>query len=243
MGEAPILLVHAAYPEIDPNQRMCYLIRDAHHSIPFQETGPAKYVAPSWFDAVMDTSGPNPDNPNSLPDEFYIWMARGALKYTFTAHYEDMYRVELTNGCLSNDSSCIPETCFAYGTSPLNFDHCLVSAHDAFDAVAGGPTNGGGYGLPYYATLTKIEDRLGNRVEIAYVAQSQWYEPDGWGASPPLDPNGLPLDPNGLLCQNCNEKGQIASVKLYAAGAQSAQWTLVYRRYIFLASTGAGSVV
>ena len=32
----------------------------------------------------------------------------------------------------------------------------------------------------------------------------------------------------GTCCQNCNEKGQISSIKLYPAGENSAAWTLIY---------------
>lgn len=86
---------------------------------------------------------------------------------------------------------------------------CQVNAHL--------PPSEGGYGSPYYGLLTRIEDRNGNRAEIEYV---EFREYDCGRASG--------------CCQNCNEKGQTRSVRLYPGGSATAEWTLVYTHRPFL---------
>lgn len=72
-----------------------------------------------------------------------------------------------------------------------------------------------GQGIPHFAFLTKIEDRYGNRAEITHPALHQQQ----------FDVPGATCD---ICVQNCNEKGQVATVKLFHAGNDPADWTLFY---------------
>ncbi|MCX6666360.1 MAG: Ig-like domain-containing protein, partial [Euryarchaeota archaeon] len=73
----------------------------------------------------------------------------------------------------------------------------------------------GGYGVPYYGLVTGIADRLGNRIEYQYCDFEK-------GPSPQDDPDGC-----AECSQNCNEKGQLKSLKLITSSGEVA-WTLVY---------------
>lgn len=192
MAEAPIFLIDAQLrpyelpgpggdqsPWVFPEPR-CYLIPDAHHSIPFRleaaDPGARRYTAPPWFDAVLGYSSDAVVGASgewiTPPSEFYVWLDQQNIKYTFSAQYSDV-RVE---------------------------DHASPGE--------------GGLGLPHYGLLTSVEDRQGNRLVIEYCNVLEFNEPCGVFYSPPY--------------QTCSQKGQIKSLKLYASGATSAAWTLLY---------------
>ncbi len=216
MSENPILLIDAAYPEIAPEKRTCYLILDAHHSIPFSREGGAdplftgqRYAAPRWFDARLQPSAPNSNNPYSLPDTWSVWLQRGSLKYTFRGVYEDMWNVAHTHDdSVCTHPACIPGSCDTVART------CSISAHETPSQEHGFP---GGYGVPYYALLEQIEDRFGNRAVMSYVQ----FDPDACVANGDWE------------CQNCNEKGQLRSVKLYRSGESAAAWTIIYTHRSF----------
>ncbi len=88
-----------------------------------------------------------------------------------------------------------------------------ASFHDAppIDRL---PNTDTGWGIPYYGLVTQIADRFGNHADIRYCEFHQ-------------DPCGSTTGCQ-YCCQNCYEKGQIRSVKLYAAGCSTAAWTLLY---------------
>ncbi len=109
MGENPILLIDASYhdnvgnPIIYPDKKRCCFIPDAHHAIPFlhdPNVGTGVYVAPSWFDAQLEPSTAV-DPTTGRPTHFYCWLNRRSIKYTFEAHYEDMW--VRTNGTNAHD--------------------------------------------------------------------------------------------------------------------------------------------
>ena len=86
MGENPIFLIDAqprwgkigAY--VDMPAPRCYFIPDAHHAIPFiYDANVDRYIAPPWFDALMSHNGDDP------PTEYYVWLNRQSIKYTFSA--------------------------------------------------------------------------------------------------------------------------------------------------------------
>lgn len=221
MGEAPLLLIDASYKDLQPTptlgQQACYLLLDAHHSIPFvKNAGSDTYQRSPLFDASLV------HDANS--DTYVVTLARGALRYTFEPHREDQWTVSVD--CTSTvPSDCIPGTC-----EPTSYDpqvsECLVDAHK--------PPSQNGLGIPYYGLLRQIEDRNGNRVEIDYV-NSVW-----------TDCDAADTECCHECCQNCNEKGQIHSIRLYPAGAAEPAWTLVYTHRPFVAATAwisAGSPV
>ncbi len=194
MSESPLLLVDAAYPDIGfdpenpttPLQQYTYLILDAHHTIPFKKQDTAQgtaYVTEPWFDAVLSYEGSDPNSAS----EFYVWLSRQSIKYTFTIHHEDQWSIP-------DDPSFICRGVDSHAPPP------------------------DGQGIPYYGFLTRIEDRYGNRAEITHAEQTQQ-------TAVVL---GTP-DPLCDICvQNCNEKGQVHSVRLIPAGTDTAVWTLLY---------------
>jgi hypothetical protein len=95
MSESPILLIDAQYVWDYGRRKTCYFIPDAHHTVPFEYNADLnKYIAPPWFDAILEHNGtPNTQDPTAWdqpPTEFILWLQRGAVEYTFTAHYEDV---------------------------------------------------------------------------------------------------------------------------------------------------------
>ena len=70
------------------------------------------------------------------------------------------------------------------------------------------------WGVPYYALVSNITDRYGNRMEYEYCDVNQ-YECDNPETEQVIE-----------TCQNTNEKGQIKSVKLITG--DDIVWTLVY---------------
>ena len=129
----------------------CYFIPDAHHAIPFEwDDGTATYVAPPWFDAILgyksEGTSIDPETGDWIdpPTEFYVWLHGGTVKYTIKAHYEDVWenRFDVSEDDVSEDIVQI------------------VSAHESQE--------NGGYGIPYYGLVEKIEDRYGNQIRMHY---------------------------------------------------------------------------
>ncbi|MFN0131455.1 MAG: polymorphic toxin-type HINT domain-containing protein [Phycisphaerales bacterium] len=215
IGENPILLIDSAYWGCDDRfdystaqeenfqRRRCYFIPDAHHAIPFEMIDATvstqpKYVAPPRFDAVLSYDGGVWDTAN--------------LRWTTppTAWYVWLHNQSVKYTILPRYED-VGYT-FIAGTPPQP-----VSMHDTFRGPnLSQPVNPHGWGVPYYGLTTQIEDRYGNRVVIDHCAQRQ------------RDCGSTTEPPCNFCCQNCNEKGQIRSIKLYAAGQTTAQWTLVY---------------
>ncbi|HVP13566.1 MAG TPA: hypothetical protein VMV94_20495, partial [Phycisphaerae bacterium] len=211
MSENPILLIDAQYsdrfnnPIAEPNTPVCYFIPDAHHAVPFLKRDDGRYEAPAWFDAALE---PSTTDSQGRPTEFHVWLNHRSVKYTFRAIYEDLWE----------KSVFVPGEEKPY----------KVNVHLPMDPER--PTQSG-YGLPYYGVLTRIADRYGNRAEYDYckVRQENFdgTDPDG----------GVGSDTRDTPCckecyQNCNEKGQLKTIKLVTGGNQVA-WTLVYTHRAF----------
>lgn len=87
MSENPILLIDQQRHWATDKKR-CTFIVDAHHSIPFiWDENQSKYIAPPWFDAIMEFDLP-PGESN--PTEFRIWMYGRSVKYTIQPFYRRM---------------------------------------------------------------------------------------------------------------------------------------------------------
>ena len=84
-----------------------------------------------------------------------------------------------------------------------------VSAH-----LPPGPD--GGFGVPYYGRVTKIEDRYGNRVEYEYC-DFEYRSCDAFHTPDCRE-----------CCPTCNQKDQIRRIRLFAAGESNPAWTLLY---------------
>src|SRR5690606_9564115 len=104
IGENPILLIDAALPDVTgDNPRTCWLILDAHHSIPFQQIeSNGTYEAPPRFRARMKHNGNwdaenrkwhtgDPADPEALHPaiQYEISLYDGSVKYTFVAIRQD----------------------------------------------------------------------------------------------------------------------------------------------------------
>ncbi len=153
MSENPLLLIDAqpGWHCVDsgPKPKTCYLIPDAHHSVPFFHDEDAHtYVAPAWFDATMTDSSTRTSplvDERGRPLEFYVWLNRGSVKYTFEAHYED-----------------VPDEWHeALPCGQRSYDPYVTPAYPS-------------QGIPHYALLTRVEDRYGNTTVYKYCDRTQY---------------------------------------------------------------------
>ncbi len=92
----------------------------------------------------------------------------------------------------------------------------LINVHD---------TPPDGYGIPYYGLLEQVEDRYGNRAVYEYCdfEQTACTAPDSANLC-------------NTCCQNCNEKGQLKAIRLYAGDTPvggTPQWTILYTHRAF----------
>jgi hypothetical protein len=160
MGENPLFLFEASYRGIGqiPAQgtaaalqdRICYFVPDAHHSIPFVreiQDGQPVYIAPPQFDAMMTVSGGEWNSTSNswmrMPTSVDVWLYNRAVHY----HIE----LQVVPG--------------AQGES----DTTLDVAPGAFAQS----------GIPAWGLTTMISDRWGNRVELEYAPvtmETAWSE-------------------------------------------------------------------
>ncbi|HMN39723.1 MAG TPA: GC-type dockerin domain-anchored protein [Phycisphaerales bacterium] len=218
ISENPILLFDAQYIQHDPTlPPRCYLILDAHHSIPFtQDVATGNYIAPAWFDAIMSwhvpagtAVGHKVDATASQPAK-WVWdvppqilkvrLYGEAVTYVFHVSYEDMAKLPATGNS--------PATRLDAHAAPRLTQDDGVTVHEP-------GADGGGLGTPYAAFLERIEDRFGNKVVIDHCPHRKYS----------VDP-----DPTCESCvHTCAEKGQIKTIRLFHAGDdQNPDWTLVY---------------
>ncbi len=116
-GEQPLLLIDSSRQLIEPpgasgvwpavashpiysseDEVRCILIPDAHHSIPFTKSdtgGNVTYTAPSWYDAKLIPSSQT--DAAGRPLFFEAYLHRSSIKYTFEAHYEDLWTFQAPN--------------------------------------------------------------------------------------------------------------------------------------------------
>lgn len=241
-GENPVLLIDSALPDvIGPNARTCYLVLDAHHSIPFQQVNLAVdgngqprvgYEAPPRFRARMTHngtwgvgSGGNTAGWVTPPTQYEIWLYDGAVKYTFVAIREDVppnvWDKRYQNG--------EPEP----STDP---DYQLTSYHDLpLYGATGWDTSQytnherhSGFGIPHYGICVRMEDRFGHVVEIEYcdVTRESIDDPDTY----------VDAQTDCIECQQlCLRKGQIRHIKLMTVVGQqtTVHWTLLYVHRLF----------
>ncbi len=154
MGENPLFIIDARWRHlVEEGGKRCYFVPDAHHSIPFNWVpGTTRYEAPPWFDAVLSYSDDGVMDPDTgtwstMPEYFYVWLHRGAVKYTIKAIYEDLPWYE-------------------YDTDD-DADGLVVHMHAA-PFETGDPPRPVGFGWPYYGITTQIEDRYGNTIRMHY---------------------------------------------------------------------------
>jgi YD repeat-containing protein len=245
ISENPLLLINSAIPDIVGNQpRTCYLILDAHHSIPFQLLeNIGQYEAPARFRARLSHNGSGWNAATrtwaQYPTQFVVHLYDGLLKYTFNAVWEDVPIAAWNpTRAFGPCTPANPWPCQQPGQACP--DICPSSLHDRpfllQQFVAAGRSDitewlpfdhirqewnadNPGIGMPYYAMLTKIEDTSGHRAEITYCPQQQWSVDS-------------PATAGCMECgQNCPAKGQIKHIRLIArdsAGADVVKWTLWY---------------
>jgi hypothetical protein len=239
MGENPMFLIDARFPGIDPDagRRRCYFIPDSHHAIPFiienQGEEFPRYVAPAHFDAVLGFSddgvwesavGGGHGYWSRFPSEWYVWLNRRSVRYTIRTQ-------ESANPAGTSTNPILIEHLDDIG----GYEHAsgYVSNHEAPGYDAGSWSygqNGDGMGVPAYGLVSQITDKPGNRVEISYVEQR--FSGCGHDSSENCQ----------YCCQNCNEKGQINYIKLYAADESEAEWTLLYTYRAFNNDPTAGNI-
>lgn len=235
IGENPILLIDDTRADVvGDNPPTCWLILDAHRSIPFQWVeGINRYEAPPRFRArltytVTADSGearevqlqdhqPGDSVWVTPPTEIKVSLYDNALVYTFVVVWEDVPKNTWRTGYLSETNEDV------WGESSLHDRPFLREkfqgsrpAHTPWDRSINR-----GLGIPYYALLTEIKDRNGVRVEINYTPFRQ-YSID----SPRSDVQDL--------LQEGYKKGQISYIQVFGADSQQPAWTLVYSHRTFL---------
>lgn len=200
IGENPILLIDDTRADVvGDNPPTCWLILDAHRSIPFQWIEDIKrYEAPPRFrarltytqtsDVIPDvgtvTSGEvrtealDPSQPGDQiwitpPKEIKVSLYDGALTYTFAVVWEDVQESTWESSYLSGDNSNVWVSSSLHDRPflPEHFaqgDGNARPGHSPWDR-----TINRGLGIPYYALLTRIEDRNGVRAEIFYTEFEQ----------------------------------------------------------------------
>jgi YD repeat-containing protein len=237
-GENPVLLIDSALPDvIGPNARTCYLVLDAHHSIPFQQVNLAVdgegrprvgYEAPPRFRARMThngTWGVPTGTANEYtagwdipPTQYEIWLYDGAVKYTFVAIREDVPHNVWNENYPQTQSHDDPEYRLShYHDTPIygrdNWDPPQYTNNKSHP----------GFGIPHYGICVRMEDRFGHVVEIEYcdVTRESIDDPETAGC---------------IECQQlCLRKGQIRHIKLMTVVGEQAtvHWTLLYVHRLF----------
>ncbi|MFG0243500.1 MAG: polymorphic toxin-type HINT domain-containing protein [Phycisphaerales bacterium JB054] len=230
-SENPLLLIDSSLPDVVGDQPLtCYLVLDAHHSIPFQliesSTG-ARFEAPPRFRARMEHNGTRTavsDGHNNqlrvwdpAPTQYDIYLYDGELHYTFVAVREDVPPNRWDADYFYDDNS--PWEDSSYNDRPFlpqQFpDQDL--RRDSHAPYASSQNRG--FGIPYFGLCTRVADRHGNTVEIEYcgVRSSKMDDADTSGC---------------IECQRRTlTKGQIKYIKLKSASGTA--WTLVYAHRLF----------
>jgi hypothetical protein len=166
LSENPVLLFDAQYIQHEPSlPRRCYLILDAHHSIPFtQDPQHGTYAAPAWFDAIMSWEK-HPSDGNDVPvpqwssstkswtvapKRIRVKLYGESVTYTFDIQQDNLASLSSTGGTL--DAHASPR---------------ITNAASGLEVHAPS-TEGGGLGIPRVALLKKIEDRFGNKAVMDY---------------------------------------------------------------------------
>ncbi len=238
-GENPLLLIDSALPDVvGDNPRTCWLVLDAHRSIPFQLIeSSGQYEAPPRFRARITHNGQSWNAEQrtwgTVPTEFSVYLYDGELKYTFVAIYEDVpgnrwdseYVIGAEAGSHNDPDVWAHASYHDRPYTPNQFHRAdpgnrFASSHDPY-AAARNP----GFGIPYYGVCVRIEDRYG------HIAQMDYCESVGR----PLDD---PASPTCVECQQgCLAKGQLRSIKLKTrntSGGYDTNWTLLYSHRMFV---------
>ncbi len=217
IGENPLLLVDSAIPDVVGNSPVtCWLILDAFQSIPFQQIeSSGRYEAPARFRARMEHNGTWTNRSWSIPPTQYkVTLYDGALTYTFNVHREDIPSHSWDRRTLDPAANPRWEQRSYHDRPFLPQQFPDGRYHNPWT-----DSTNPGFGVPYYATCSMIEDRYGHVVEMTYQPAS-WFFADHAGT------------PECIECaQNCPSKGQLRSLRLSTRredGSLDVAWTLVY---------------
>lgn len=219
-SENPILVVDAATADsIGVHPRTCWLVLDAHHSIPFQQIeNTGQYEAPPRFRAQMTHNGTMITDINGkrvwspAPTQYKVSLYDGELTYTFVVIREgvppkafDDDNNDTTPAVLASyqDRPALPD--YFHGTSDTRKDNTLLP-YSTDDSP--------GFGLPHYAICVRIEDRYGHIADISYCDVVRR----------PAD------DANTTDCVECiNDAAAIGQIsRITLRHNDDVHWTLVY---------------
>lgn len=217
-SENPLLVVDSSVADVvGNNPKTCWLILDAHHSIPFQlleDCG--RYVAPPRFRARLEHNGTWVGAGWTVaPNQFTVSLYDGLLRYTFEVDREDVPVHEWQSGWLDNSSSSSIESYHRRPFLPQQFpaddvDSRAVVSNPMVDVSTYQP----GLGLPYLGICTKIEDRYGHEVRIKHLEASH-------------ESNDYSGTTNCRECtQRCYAKGAVKYIEILSG--TTVKWTLVY---------------
>jgi YD repeat-containing protein len=222
ISENPLLMFDANYIDHDVKVgSMCFLILDAHHSIPFtQDPVTGNYIAPAWFDAVMEIPGLSSYWTSPVVNTAGHWVSN-ARPTTVRVHLYNQsvtYTFELSEYALPLKGGSTTRTPPPVETA--NETDRKVE-YPRWDAVTDTAVFSGGWGTPMVGLLQRIDDHYGNAVEINYCGSDRFA-----------------TDTSNSECNdcvhNCTQQGQIRSVILktgatrYEQSSGSTAWTLAY---------------
>ncbi|MBX3388623.1 MAG: hypothetical protein KF691_04125 [Phycisphaeraceae bacterium] len=199
-----------------------------------------------------DNETPNAGQWSRFPDKFEVSLFEGEIVYEFTPVWQDLPKWEykwlwadgvhtgelLTNmherpllplGMGSNEGGLAAgfwEAALAYHSpwksKPIKWtDAAIPSEPD-------GPIqNGRGIGAPYYALVTAIRDKFGNRAEIKYTPLIETGNDSFTQNRPTEGDQSTGPKVSSTILQNVNQKGQIREIRLKTADGVT-RWTLLY---------------
>lgn len=219
IGENPLLLVDSALPDaVGNNPRMCHLVMDAHSSISFQQIeSSGLYEAPARFRARMEHNGTWDTGERRWavrPTIYTISLFEGAVTYTFAVVPEDVPEHDWNAGSVNAEPDPRWERSSYHARPFLPQQFPDRSGHNPLD----NNTNPG-FGMPYLALCTSMEDQYGHVVEMNYASVT-------WSAADFSDSIGC------VECaQACPSKGQLRSLRLGTRrtdGSLDVKWTVAY---------------
>lgn len=243
MSENPVLLIDSKLPDaVSDGPDTCWLILDAHHSIPFQfiESN-GTYEAPPRFRARLTPLNGVRQGARWNPPatEYRVSLYDGALTYTFVAIRDELPPKGWNSNYAEDPEAAVAWETTVPGTSPAEpytyhdrpsipndyiaepgeqggADDPTRYNHDPFD-----PFINKGLGFPHYAICTQIQDQYGHRVDIEYANTAR-----------------RSMNDSSTECwecqQNCLTKGQIRTIRLRSGpNFENVEWTLLYVHRLF----------
>ncbi len=254
-SENPLLVINSTLPRVvGDGPPTCYLVHDAHRSIPFQLLeDQGVYEAPPRFRARMEHNGVWDTNlgGNGIagwaqkPAWFKVYLYDDAVQYTFAPIWNTVPDNEYYRPGLAADG-VVPQTTDQvemgshnrrpYTTDGILQDNpALTPADVRIPWDSADADHNPGLGLPHIGICTEIADRYGHRAKLYYKSVD--------GVALP------PLNAGTGECQICyidgQRLGQLSHIRLFRPDTYGEvnAWTLVYAHRRFARFDGWGPTI